>query len=103
MFIDTVNGPAVLRTDAILYVEVMAHYVIYHTQTQEYRVRASMREHETVLQEYHFARCHKSYLVNLRHLKEIHASDVIVDNLSVPLGRTYKEEMMKKYMAYLHR
>ena len=101
--IDTVNGPVGLSTDSIQYVEVMAHYVIYHTAEQTYRVRASMKEHEDALRPYHFARCHKSYLINLKHLKSISSSDVIVDDLSIPLGRAYKDDLLYEYMKYLHR
>jgi len=101
--IDTVNGPVGLSTDSIQYVEVMAHYVIYHTAEQTYRVHASMKEHEDALRPYHFARCHKSYLINLKHLKSISASDVIVDDLSIPLGRAYKDDLLYEYMKYLHR
>ena len=84
LFIDTVNGPVGLRTDAILYVEVISHYLIYHTADAEYKVRASMKEHEDTLRGYHFARCHKSYLINLKHLKGINASEVIVGECTIP-------------------
>ncbi len=103
LVIETVNGPAAMRTDDILYVEVMAHYLIYHTVDQAYRVRASMKEHEKALRSYHFARCHKSYLINLRHLKSMNASEVIVGEYSIPLGRVYKDILMNEYMSYLHR
>ena len=103
LFIDTVNGPVGLRTDAILYVEVMAHYVIYHTADAEYRVRASMKEHEDTLRKYHFSRCHKSYLINLKQLKGVNASEVIVGDFSIPLGRAYKDNLLTEYMSYLHR
>ncbi len=103
LVIDTVNGPAALCTDDILYVEVMAHYLIYHAAKEEYRVRASMKEHEDVLRSYHFARCHKSYLINLKHLKRMNASEVIVGEYSIPLGRAYKDGLLNEYMSYLHR
>jgi len=103
LFIDTVNGPVGLNTDAILYVEVMAHYLIYHTADREYKVRASMKEHEDTLRGYHFARCHKSYLINLKQLKGINASEVIVGECSIPLGRAYKDNLLSEYMSYLHR
>ena len=62
-----------------------------------------MKEHEDALRPYHFVRCHKSYLINLKHLKSISASDVIVDDLSIPLGRAYKDDLLYDYMKYLHR
>ncbi len=103
LYIDTVNGPAALETDSILYVEVMGHYLVYHGAGGEYRVRASMKEHEDFLRGYHFARCHKSYLVNLKHLKGMTASEVLAGDLSIPLGRAYKDTMLAEYMNYLHR
>ena len=87
----------------VLYVEVIAHYLVYHTYGGEYKVRASMKEHEDLLRTYHFARCHKSYLINLKHLRRLNASDVIVGEFSIPLGRAFKDALMADYMEYLHR
>ena len=101
--IDTLNGPASLLSFDIVYVEVMAHYLIYHTVDQEYRVRSSLKDHELFLKDYFFTRCHKSYLINLQRLTEIRASDVLVAGMSIPLGRAYKDSMLVDYMHYLHR
>ena len=101
--IRTVDGPVGLEADHVLYVEVMAHYVIYHTAEKAYRVRASMKEHEDTLKRYNFARCHKSYLINLQHLEGPTATEVRVADLSLPLGRAYKDALLNDYMKYLHR
>ena len=103
LYVDTLQGPVALNTDAVLYVEVMAHYLSYHTPEGEYKVRGSMKEHEEALRTYHFARCHKSYLINLKHLKRITPSEVIVEEYSIPLGRAFKDALMADYMEYLHR
>ena len=103
LYIDTLSGPVALRTEDILYVEVMGHYLIYHTAAQAFRVRASMKEHEDTLRAYHFARCHKSYLINLKRLRSVSASEVVVDEYSIPLGRAYKDSLLTEYMGYLHR
>ena len=44
--IDTVKGPVGLSTDSILYVEVMAHYVIYHTHSCLKEETAEYTDHE---------------------------------------------------------
>ncbi|MBQ8161124.1 MAG: response regulator transcription factor [Clostridia bacterium] len=103
LVIDTVNGPVSLEVESILYIEVMAHYLIYHTSDREYKVRASMKEQEGTLKQYHFVRCHKSYLINLAHLNGVTASEAQVSDLSIPLGRAYKESLLNEYMRYLHR
>ena len=103
LYVDTLQGPIALNTDNVLYVEVMAHYLSYHMPEREYKVRGSMKEHEEALRPYHFARCHKSYLINLKHLKRMASSEVIVDDYSIPLGRAYKDALMADFMEYLHR
>ncbi len=103
LLIDTVNGLVALRTDSIVYVEGMAHYLIYHTADQEYRERASVKEREDTLRGYHFVRCHKSYLINLKQLRSINALEVLVGDFSIPLGRAYKDGLLNEYMRYLHR
>ena len=103
LVIDTVKGPVSLDVEEILYIEVMAHYLIYHTAKKEYRVRASMKEQEDTLKKYQFARCHKSYLINLRHLSGMTASEAQVADLSIPLGRSYKDALLTEYMKFLHR
>ena len=62
-----------------------------------------MKEHEDALRRYHFARCHKSYLINLKHLKGISASEALAGEYSIPLGRAFKDSLLTEYMNYLHR
>lgn len=101
MVIDSTDGPVRLSAEDILYVEVLAHYLIYHTREKEISVRGSMKEHEASLRERGFCRAHKSYLVGLRHIENIRSSEVIVDGKSLPLGRTYKDALMQEYLRYL--
>ncbi len=102
LVLSTTEGQYAVNVRDILYVEVIAHYLIYHTAEKEYRIRASMREHEDILKKYFFSRCHKSYLINLRRMKGIHNTEVLVDSLSIPLGRTYKDSLLSDYIRFLH-
>lgn len=103
LVIDSLDGPVSLNVQDILYVEVMAHYLIYHTATVDYRVRASMKDHEDLLRSYHFARCHKSYLINLSKVTGVHSADVLVGDLSIPIGRAFKESLLSDYIRFLNR
>ncbi len=102
LLLDTRQGPVQLDVQDILYVEVLDHYLSYHTKDESYQVRGSFREHIPVLQEHHFSRCHKSYMVNLAHVKNIRSSGVVLDDLVIPIGRTYKDSLMEEFLQFLH-
>lgn len=99
--IDTVDGVRHMKTSEIWYVEVMSHYLLFHTETGVYKARGSMKEQMEVLVPYHFCRVHKSYLVNLAHVTEIQAKDVLVETDEIPLGRSFKDNLMQEYMRYI--
>jgi DNA-binding LytR/AlgR family response regulator len=101
IMLDTSEGIARVRISDVLYVEVQAHYLIYHTAEKDYQVRGSLREHEAALRGYHFSRAHKSYLVNLMRIENIKGAEVLVDGAPVPLGRAYKDSLMADYLRYL--
>ena len=102
LILDTPGGRVQVETDRICYVEVLDHDLIYHTLDGERRLRGSFRAIEPVLKEHHFSRCHKSFMVNLCHVQNIRSSEVVMDGVVVPLGRAYKESLMKDYIHYLH-
>lgn len=101
ILVHTADGDAALRIADITYVEVMGHYIIYHTLSGVYRTRGSMKENEGILKAHQFSRAHKSFLVNLAHLENIQRSDVVVAGDTIPLGRSFKESIMQDYMQYL--
>ncbi len=102
LVLDTLQGPVQVGVSDIRYVEVLDHYLTYHTKDQTYQVRGSFREHLPVLKEHHFSRCHKSYMVNLAYVKNIRSSGVVLEDLIIPLGRTYKDSIMEDYLHFLH-
>ncbi|MFA9378321.1 MAG: LytR/AlgR family response regulator transcription factor [Lachnotalea sp.] len=99
--IDTVEGIRHIKTSEVLYVEVMSHYLIFHTEDTVYKTRGSMKEQKEVLMPYHFCRVHKSYLVNLERVEEIQTKSVLVKGEEVPLGRIYKDDLLQEYMKYI--
>lgn len=99
--LDTVDGVRHVMTSEIWYVEVMSHYLLFHVDGAVYKVRGSMKEQMEILIPYNFCRVHKSYLVNLEYVEEIQTKSVLVKTDEIPLGRTFKDELMQEYMRYL--
>ena len=102
MVVDTVDGVCSVSMAHIVYAEVMLHYVIYHTDQGELRSRNSMKDLEKDLFAHGFRRCHKSFLVNLRHVKIIRTAEVEMDDGSViPISRKYKNDFMQDYVVFV--
>ena len=100
--VDSLEGVCSLKVSEIVYVEVMLHYVIYHTKNGEYRSRSSMKDVEKELFTHSFRRCHKSYLVNLKYVKMIKTLEIEIEGDTVlPISRKWKNSFMQDYISYI--
>lgn len=101
IWLNTTEGRVRLLVEEILYIEANAHYLIYCTADRQYRVRGSLQEHETEMAAYRFSRIQRSFLVNLAKVKKISAQEVTVGDKTFTVGRSYKQNFLSDYMAYL--
>lgn len=84
------------RLDEILYVESFKDYIVVHlTQGEALTSYQSLAHLEKSLPAEMFLRIHRSYLVNLEHLRAFSATSVHICEEELPIGRTYKEEVLK--------
>lgn len=72
----------------ILYIESRDHYCLIHGADGELtQLRASLRELEPELADCGFFRCHRCFLVNLRHARSLERGCFILENASpVPIS-----------------
>lgn len=85
-----------VRFAAITYLEAEGAYTnIYLTQGKKMTERQVLLEFENKLRSNRFLRVHRSYLINLDRVEGIKNDRVIVDGKEIPLGRTYKEQLMQ--------
>lgn len=101
ILIDAVDGTHKVLISDILYVEIMSHYLIFHTENEIFKARGSMREHKEILAPYHFCQVHRSYLANLKYVESIQNKSILIKKEEIPLGRNYKEQLMQEYMRYV--
>lgn len=80
----------------IAYVEGRSEYVCLHMASGEKVVTfLSMRKMEEHLPERQFMRVHRSYIVNMAHVKSVSKSSVaLADGTSLPIGDIYKERLL---------
>jgi DNA-binding LytR/AlgR family response regulator len=84
-----------LLYDEIIYFEGYGEYVKVITINKNYLVRDSLAEFEHKLSPDFFVRIHKSYLINIRKILGFSTIHVMVKNKELPIGRVYRESVMK--------
>ena len=89
----------ILRLNEIVFCESDLSYTIFQTAAERIIVSKTMGYYEGLLVGYGFFRVHKSFLVNVSHVKKIHKSDGGEAELSngsrVPISQRRKEEFLK--------
>ncbi|QOL33199.1 response regulator transcription factor [Bifidobacterium eulemuris] len=99
--IDTVDGMRSVSVGDIHYVEVLGHYLLFHTAEGVHKARGVITGQTETLTPYGFYRIHKSFLVNLRHIDTLTASTVTCAGATLPVGRTYKAGLMQAYLTVM--
>lgn len=101
--------PVTLYLDDILYIESQGHNVIIFTQKtgqslesqNEYKVYSTLSKFEQQLSERGFLRIQKSYLVNMRRLKQYRCNEALLDNgISLPVSEKTYSENKKKFLLW---
>lgn len=101
-----VNGEALtIPSDDILYLEVRQHCVTAFVQTgkniKEFSFYASLSELEQKLESKGFLRIHKSYLVNMKHLKVFQCREATLDNgMLLRVSEKSYAENKQKYLLW---
>jgi DNA-binding LytR/AlgR family response regulator len=86
--------------DEILYAEAFAHNTVIQTPNGGVETRFYISELEQQLGE-NFLRVHRSYLVGLRHIRQITKTDVILDNgKAIPLSRRRYNAVNQGFINY---
>lgn len=79
-----------IQIENITYIEVMDKDVSIYTTDNCYEVKNSLSKLEKELAKYSckFYRCHKSYLVNMKHIHYIKKNNAFIRNTEIPISRT---------------
>ena len=80
----------------VIYIEAMANYVIIHTQQKKYITYITFSGICKRLPDNLFMRIHKSYMVAVSAIKTIDGDEIITSTVSLPLSKSYKEQVMNK-------
>jgi DNA-binding LytR/AlgR family response regulator len=75
----------------IVYAQGLKDYTILHTTDRKYVVKGSVKAFEEYLPSEFFLRVHKSFIVAKSQLKLVYRNKIELDNVSIPIGRSYKD------------
>ena len=104
-----VNGEIIkIPLEDILYLEVQQHNVTVVTRTvlpdhkqREYDFYGSLSDLEQKLEPLGFLRIHKSYLVNMKHLKKFQCREATLDNgMTLRVGEKSYAENKQKFLLW---
>ena len=79
----------------VLYIESIKDYVKVKTSDKEIVTQQKISYLEESLPREQFLRIHRSFIVNLEKIDAYTATDVEIGKQSIPIGRNYKNDVMK--------
>ncbi|MDZ7899665.1 MAG: LytTR family DNA-binding domain-containing protein [Arcicella sp.] len=97
-FIFLKSGRELLKfnVDEILYVEALASFSKVYTSSEKYTlISESISELQNKFPSNYFLRIHKSYLVAKNKIVGISTKQIILENIKIPMGLSYREEVEK--------
>lgn len=97
----TNKGLRKILLSELLFIESDGHYQVFHTTSNEYRILKPMKEVEEELAAHHFFRCHKGYLVNLKHVQKIEGNTLILHNHQLQISRPKRKAILSAWTSYM--
>lgn len=89
-----------VKIDEVTHVEADGKTVEVHTlQGQKFQVKMSLEQMHNQVGRFGFVRIQRSFIINLNHLTAINGDFVYIESKSFPIGRQYKEDLMKQIKA----
>ena len=85
-----------IELEHILYAQSFGNYVKIFTPKRYYMATITTNDLERLLPSSKFMRAHKSYIVALDKVDEVHKDHLVIRRTEVPIGITYKRELTEK-------
>lgn len=86
----------VLPLDDIIVIESQKEYIKVQTTTTSYQTKYALSKIEEELNPNFFLRVHRSFIINLKHVRGFNAQMVDVHGLTIPIGGLYKDRVDAK-------
>ncbi len=95
------NGVYKIYTKSIRYIETEGHNTRIHTETDSILSYKRMKDHEQILFEPYFVRCHTGYLANLLYLDRLEQKDLVLSpTVRIPVSRGRRPVVLEKIKTF---
>lgn len=85
--------------EEILYLAADGDYCEVHLSNKKHLSSETLRKWIEMLEGWDFFRIHKSYVVNIHQVEKVSGNTLFLYNgIQLPIGRSFKEEFMEKYL-----
>lgn len=102
IFLESMGNITMCKVEDIYFLKADRNYTVVYEKEKEYLLSGNMRSWEQKLDVPSIIRVHKSYLVNLMHIKDLSTNMLkMTNNIEIPIGRKYVDEVKKKYFAFI--
>jgi two-component system LytT family response regulator len=95
------HGISFIDLNEIIYSEASNNYSkLILTDGRHFLVSKTLKDVQEVLEEEHFLRVHRQYIINLNHVKQFNRNEGILtmtNGASIPIARNQKERLIEKY------
>jgi DNA-binding LytR/AlgR family response regulator len=81
----------------IEYIEGLKDYIKIHLKDQA-KSLLTLSSFKAILEKLpsNFIRTHRSYIINIDCIRALQKTKVVINNIRIPIGETYKEEVLKR-------
>lgn len=91
MFFNISKKKVKVYLDDILYIESIKDYIRVVTPRKTILTKFQLSQIEELLPKPNFIRIHRSFIVAKNKIETLSATDVEINNIQIPIGRSYKE------------
>ncbi|WP_338839748.1 LytTR family DNA-binding domain-containing protein [Flavobacterium ginsenosidimutans] len=83
-----------IHFDDLLFIEAYGHYCKVYLKNDMIISHQKISDFEQLLPKFNFIRTHKSFIAAKGKIKQIEGNRILIDKYKVPIGQTYKENIM---------
>lgn len=84
-----------IEIDKILFIESDKNYLIINHLNGIYRYRSTISDFENELP-HNFIKTHKGFIANLKKITGFTNTHVLIDDIKIPISKTFKDQVLKK-------
>jgi len=84
--------------EEILYAQGLRDYVLLYLDNNKVTILQTMKGLMDMLPNGSFVRVHKSYIVAINKVEQIHKDHIVINNTMIPIGEFYKEDFLSRVL-----